>query len=42
MFTTVVVPIDGSDFAAKVIPTAAMIANTADARLHLVGIARRR
>jgi nucleotide-binding universal stress UspA family protein len=40
MFTTLVVPLDGSDLAAKAVPTAAVIAGASHASLRLVGIAR--
>jgi hypothetical protein len=40
MFTTLVVPLDGSDFAAHALPTAAAIAAAGGAGLQLVGIAR--
>jgi Universal stress protein family len=40
MFETIVVPLDGSDFAAKALPAAAAIASAGHAGLHLVGIAR--
>ena len=38
-FTTVVVPLDGSDFAALALPVAVALANASNAGLRLVGIA---
>jgi nucleotide-binding universal stress UspA family protein len=40
MFETLVVPLDGSDFAAKALPAAVAIARAGNAGLRLVGIAR--
>jgi nucleotide-binding universal stress UspA family protein len=40
MFTMLVVPLDGSDFAARAIPCALQIAQRAGAGLRLIGIAR--
>jgi nucleotide-binding universal stress UspA family protein len=40
LVSTIVVPLDGSEFAAKAIPAATAIGTAAGARLHLVGIAR--
>jgi nucleotide-binding universal stress UspA family protein len=39
MLSTIVVPLDGSDFAATAIPAAAVIGSATGARLHLVGVA---
>jgi nucleotide-binding universal stress UspA family protein len=40
MFETLIVPLDGSEFAAKAVPTAVAIARAGHAGLRLVGIAR--
>jgi nucleotide-binding universal stress UspA family protein len=40
MFTTVVVPLDGSDFAARAIPVAVALAEASGAGLRFVGVAR--
>ncbi len=40
LLSTIVVPLDGSEFAAKAIPAATAIGTAAGARLHVVGLAR--